>query len=86
MLRNALRRAASCLPSPPSPAAPLALLHASAMRATTVLCVRKGNTVVMIGDGQVTQGAEVVKARACGARRLRRRAHARPARAVRSRT
>jgi hypothetical protein len=31
------------------------------MYATTILCVRKGDTVVVIGDGQVTQGSFVVK-------------------------
>ncbi len=36
---------------------------------TTIICVRKGNSVVVAGDGQVTMGATVVKA---GARKLRR--------------
>ena len=36
---------------------------------TTILCIRKGNSVVVAGDGQVTMGATVVKA---GARKLRR--------------
>jgi len=31
------------------------------MYATTILCVRKGGKVVVIGDGQVTQGSYVVK-------------------------
>ena len=36
---------------------------------TTIICVRKGNSVVVAGDGQVTMGATIVKA---GARKLRR--------------
>ncbi len=36
---------------------------------TTIICVRKGNSVVVAGDGQVTMGATVVKS---GARKLRR--------------
>ena len=31
------------------------------MHGTTILCVRKGNKVVMMGDGQVSQGTTVVK-------------------------
>eukprot|EP01025_Chloroclados_australasicus_P024916 TRINITY_DN24978_c0_g1_i1.p1 TRINITY_DN24978_c0_g1~~TRINITY_DN24978_c0_g1_i1.p1 ORF type:complete len:256 (-),score=26.22 TRINITY_DN24978_c0_g1_i1:765-1445(-) len=30
-------------------------------RSTTVLCVRKGEQVVIISDGQVTQGSEIIK-------------------------
>ncbi|KAJ1488581.1 heat shock protein HslV proteasome-related peptidase subunit [Baffinella frigidus] len=40
------------------------------MWATTILSVRKGNKVVMIGDGQVTQGSFVVKDNARKVRRL----------------
>jgi ATP-dependent HslUV protease subunit HslV len=39
-------------------------------RSTTILCVRKGDTVTMIGDGQVTQGSQVVKPNACKVRRI----------------
>ena len=31
------------------------------MRGTTVLCVRKGGKVIIIADGQVTMGAQIVK-------------------------
>lgn len=31
------------------------------MHGTTILCVRKGSKVVMMGDGQVSQGTTVVK-------------------------
>ena len=34
---------------------------AQTMYATTILCVRKDDEVVVIGDGQVTQGSFVVK-------------------------
>ena len=37
---------------------------------TTILCVRKGDTVVMAGDGQVTLGQTVIKANARKVRRL----------------
>ena len=40
------------------------------IRATTVICVRRDNKVVMAGDGQVTLGAEVIKATAKKLRRL----------------
>lgn len=39
------------------------------IRSTTILCVRRAGKVVMAGDGQVTQGSEVLKS---GARKLRR--------------
>ncbi|MCH7887883.1 MAG: ATP-dependent protease subunit HslV [Proteobacteria bacterium] len=38
--------------------------------ATTILCVRKGDAVVIAGDGQVSMGDTVVKANACKIRRL----------------
>jgi ATP-dependent HslUV protease subunit HslV len=37
---------------------------------TTILCVRKGNEVVMVGDGQVSLGQTVIKANARKVRRL----------------
>jgi len=40
------------------------------IRSTTVLCVRRDGKVVMAGDGQVTQGQEVLKATAHKLRRL----------------
>lgn len=40
-----------------------------ASRSTTVVCVRKGDRVVMAGDGQVTLGDTVIKQ---GARKIRR--------------
>ena len=36
-------------------------MDAMTMHATTILCVRKGGKVVMMGDGQVSQGSTVVK-------------------------
>ena len=41
------------------------------IRATTILCVRKGEDVAMAGDGQVTMGDTVVKARASKLRMMR---------------
>lgn len=43
---------------------------AQKIRSTTILCVRKGNTVVMAGDGQVSLGDTVVKHSAKKVRRL----------------
>ncbi|MEJ2717029.1 MAG: ATP-dependent protease subunit HslV [Deltaproteobacteria bacterium] len=40
------------------------------VRSTTVLCVRRGNNVVMAGDGQVSLGETVVKHSARKVRRL----------------
>jgi ATP-dependent HslUV protease subunit HslV len=40
------------------------------IRSTTVICVRRGDKVVMAGDGQVTLGQEVIKATARKLRRL----------------
>ena len=40
------------------------------IRSTTVICVRRDNKVVMAGDGQVTLGQEVLKAKAKKLRRL----------------
>ncbi len=37
---------------------------------TTILCVRNGEHVVMVGDGQVTLGNTVMKENACKVRRL----------------
>lgn len=39
-------------------------------RSTTILCVRKGGKVVMIGDGQVSQGYTVCKGNAIKVRKL----------------
>eukprot|EP00461_Guttulinopsis_vulgaris_P004804 UN04806 len=39
-------------------------------RATTILCVRKGDKVVMIGDGQVSMGPTIVKPNAKKIRRI----------------
>jgi 20S proteasome alpha/beta subunit len=40
------------------------------VHSTTILCVRRNGKVVMAGDGQVTIGTEVLKARANKLRRL----------------
>ncbi|WP_446831127.1 ATP-dependent protease subunit HslV [Candidatus Foliamicus sp.] len=40
------------------------------LRATTILCVRKGNTVAMGGDGQVSLGDTVLKGNARKVRRV----------------
>eukprot|EP00850_Spirogloea_muscicola_P009768 SM000055S18302 [mRNA] locus=s55:656809:658987:+ [translate_table: standard] len=42
----------------------------AAARGTTVLCVRKGGAVVVIADGQVTQGAEIIKPNVRKVRRI----------------
>ena len=40
------------------------------MHGTTILAVRKGNTVVVAGDGQVTLGNTIMKSNAKKVRRL----------------
>jgi ATP-dependent HslUV protease, peptidase subunit HslV len=47
---------------------PLDLAQGRRVRSTTVLCVRRGDAVVMAADGQVTLGATVMKS---SARKLR---------------
>lgn len=42
----------------------------TAIRSTTIVAVRRGSTVVVAGDGQVTLGATVVKSTAKKVRRL----------------
>ena len=42
-------------------AAGVHLLWSSQMRSTTVLCVRKGEDVVIMADGQVTSGSSILK-------------------------
>ena len=54
---------------PPS-AHPLDLGEGRRVRSTTVLCVRRGDAVVMAADGQVTLGATVMKHSAKKIRRL----------------
>lgn len=44
--------------------------QSSLWHATTIVCVRKGNAVVVAGDGQVSMGDTVVKANATKVRRL----------------
>lgn len=41
------------------------------IRATTILCVRRGSEVAMAGDGQVTLGRTILKATARKVRRMR---------------
>jgi len=45
-------------------------LAAGRIRSTTVVCVRRGNSVVMAADGQVTLGSSVIKHSAKKIRRL----------------
>ena len=49
---------------------PLDLADGRRVRSTTVLCVRRGDSVVMAADGQVTLGATVMKHSAKKLRRL----------------
>lgn len=56
--------------SPPSLALGGTLPFADGRRTTTILAVRRGNTVAVIGDGQVTQGGTVMKPNARKVRRL----------------
>lgn len=49
---------------------PLDLADGRRVRSTTVLCVRRGNSIVMAADGQVTMGATVMKQSARKLRKL----------------
>ena len=49
---------------------PLDLAQGRRVRSTTVICVRRGDSVVMAADGQVTLGATVMKHSAKKLRRL----------------
>src|SRR5476651_1500640 len=44
--------------------------NSASWRGTTIICVRKNNTVVIAGDGQVTLGATVIKSQARKVRRI----------------
>ena len=58
-------------PMPPgSDAHPLDVGDGRRVRSTTVLCVRRGDAVVMAADGQVTLGSTVMKSSAKKIRRL----------------
>ena len=58
-------------PSAVGPAAvPLSLAAGRRIRSTTVICVRRGASVVMAADGQVTLGDSVIKHSAKKIRRL----------------
>ncbi|HEX4154299.1 MAG TPA: ATP-dependent protease subunit HslV [Acidobacteriaceae bacterium] len=54
----------------PSADGPLDLADGRRVRSTTVLCVRRGDAIVMAADGQVTLGATVMKHSARKIRRL----------------
>jgi ATP-dependent HslUV protease subunit HslV len=54
----------------PSVAHPLDLGEGRRIRSTTVICVRRGDSVVMAADGQVSIGATVMKGSAKKIRRL----------------
>ncbi|WP_128912556.1 ATP-dependent protease subunit HslV [Granulicella sibirica] len=49
---------------------PLDLADGRRIRSTTVLCVRRGDSVVMVADGQVTLGSTVMKGSAKKLRRM----------------
>jgi ATP-dependent HslUV protease, peptidase subunit HslV len=57
-------------PPPAWSAHPLDLGDGRRVRSTTVLCVRRGDSVVMAADGQVTLGSTVMKGSAKKIRRL----------------
>jgi ATP-dependent HslUV protease subunit HslV len=54
----------------PGIAHPIDLSDGRRVRSTTVICVRRGNSVVMAADGQVSVGATVMKGSAKKIRRL----------------
>ncbi len=60
----------SARPLGPALAHPLDLGEGRRIRSTTVICVRRGDSVVMAADGQVSLGATVMKGSAKKIRRL----------------
>jgi ATP-dependent HslUV protease subunit HslV len=58
------------VPSLPALAPPLDLGEGRRIRSTTVICVRRGDSVVMAADGQVSMGSTVMKHSARKIRRL----------------
>src|SRR5258707_8584706 len=54
----------------PGLAHPIDLADGRRVRSTTVICVRRGDSVVMAADGQVSVGATVMKGSAKKIRRL----------------
>ncbi|HEX4650965.1 MAG TPA: hypothetical protein VH250_05615, partial [Granulicella sp.] len=66
----ALREAAARDAALRSTANPLDLAEDRRIRSTTVVCVRRGDAVVMAADGQVSLGATVMKGSAKKIRRL----------------
>ncbi len=65
------REIASKIAPPPLPGGhPLDLGEGRRIRSTTVICVRRGDRVVMAADGQVSLGATVMKGSAKKIRRL----------------
>ena len=60
---------ARVLPSQRVPGSSISLAHGR-IRSTTVVCVRRGNAVVMAADGQVTLGDAILKHSARKIRRL----------------
>ncbi|KAL4177484.1 hypothetical protein KRP22_002417 [Phytophthora ramorum] len=79
MLARSLFRAASSVRASPSLVASFANVgamqvarfsDAPTMHGTTILCVRKGGKVCLIGDGQVSLGSTVVKPNAKKVRRI----------------
>jgi ATP-dependent HslUV protease subunit HslV len=57
-------------PAPNSTGHPLDLGEGRRIRSTTVICVRRGDSVVMAADGQVSLGATVMKGSAKKIRKL----------------
>jgi ATP-dependent HslUV protease, peptidase subunit HslV len=58
------------LRTPPPVMSTIRMAMSTDWHGTTILCVRKGGKVVLIGDGQVSQGSVVVKPNAKKVRRI----------------
>ena len=71
MLRRVAKQlAAASVAARPGGAPSARTFTSSSARATTVLCVRKDGDVVLMADGQVTLGSQVVKPNVKKVRRL----------------
>lgn len=70
LLRKAGAAAHPYLQPPPPSSSLRRSFHATASRATTIVCVRKNGSVCLMGDGMVSQGSTIVKGNAVKLRKI----------------
>jgi ATP-dependent HslUV protease subunit HslV len=70
IIRSATRYSSNSLLARAPATTAVSAFHSSAMRSTTILCVRKNGKVCMMGDGMVSMGSMIVKPNAVKIRRI----------------